>query len=95
MNLLTKLINDKNIKNSMILLLIDLSNPSKILENLNTWINTIGSIINEKISQSLIQDIIDTKKIRYEKQNIDSKNFLPIEISLLFTKYEKFETLDL
>lgn len=95
MNLLSTILNEKNIKSTLILLLLDLSNPTKIIENLINWISSIKSIINEKISETVIQEIVEAKKIKYEKQNIDSKNLLPIEITVLFTKYETLETLEM
>jgi hypothetical protein len=94
-NLLSTLINDKNIKNTLILLLLDLSNPSKVIETMHSWLNSIKSIIKDKISSELIKDILENKKTKYEKQNIDLNNFVPCEMTLLFTKYENFENLDM
>ena len=92
---MSTLINDKNIKNTQILLLLDLSNPSKLIESLKIWLSSVKAIINEKISPEIIQEIIDNKKAKYDKQHFDIKNFIPCEMTVLFTKYESFETLDL
>lgn len=77
------------------MLLLDLSNPSKLIESLKSWLNSVKMIINEKISSEIVQEIIDNKKNRFDKQNLDTKIFLPCEMTVLFTKYESFETLDL
>ncbi len=89
------MISDKTIKNTHILLLLDLSNPSKLIESIKSWVNSVKTMINEKISPEVIQEILDNKKNRYDKQNIDHKSFVPCEMTVLFTKYERFETLDL
>ncbi len=89
------MISDKTIKNTHILLLLDLSNPSKLIESIKSWVNSVKTMINEKISPEVIQEILDNKKNRYDKQNIDHKSFVPCEMTVLFTKYESFETLDL
>lgn len=93
--LLKNIVNDSNIRKSVIILTIDLSKPQKFLSTFKKYIEAISSVLTETCRQETLVEIINQKKQQYKNQQ-DTKvsSIFPSQLLLIGTKYDGFEKID-
>jgi GTPase SAR1 family protein len=99
-NLIRTILTDKNLRNTIIVINIDLSKPREILNCLKNYLKQLNAIIKEIADQDTIIDIIENKKSKYKDTYSNSAEFkriniFPAEIIVVGNNYENFEVIDL
>ena len=84
LNLIKTIINNKNIENTIILLLLDFGEPQNILVNLIKYIKEIKNILNECIEKDILNEIIKNKESNYNSKYPKDKevNLIPCNLYL-------------
>jgi len=97
-NLIKTVLNDKNLRNTIFLINLDLSRPREILILLKNYLKELKSIIKEIAEHETILDIVENKKSKYKDPNSnDFKriNIFPAEVIVIGNNYESLEVIDL
>lgn len=98
LNLIKTVLNDKNLRNTIILINLDLARPREILTSLKNYLKELKTIIKEIAEHETILDIIENKKSKYkDTSSNDFKriNIFPAEVIVMGNNYESLEVIDL
>ena len=94
-NLIESFITEESILKTKFLITFDLSSPYLFLSFLKEILDKINEILSKKCTDEFLKDLINKKKINFKSEKDKESSILtPIDLTLIGTKYDLLEKLE-